>query len=1275
MVKLNGFRIHGLIAAIIVFAQCAAFHTHAETVINQPVALEQSRSALYELDDNVVVQALEVGDLDETEQFFVRSVPRLLQKLEEAIQKKTPSAQDATKRSIQQSDNDHEIIELGKALHAVSSHLQKRSKGNKALHSLCNACDNAVGRIGAVGGFNAAAMTAITGEPGITCDPGYIRVIIESCCDDLNATICSKINSLESNLESCCSIIEGTISKMTGDTMCQSAVSVKTQTTILAPGYYVLCNDIVGFSPAIEIAARDVMLDLNGHRVIHAAFDPTDVVGIRVQPVNPDDGSAVSNVTIYNGSIERLDLGLGPNGQDPVTPSGVGLDVPSTDPSQYARLITVYDVLFKNWDLGINAVNTTKFTINDCKFCDCGTAAAQFNTVTDIFLMNSIFNSSKGTNGDPASNGFGVNLLNCTNVKAKNCNFNKNVSHGALIQNGCCCEFFQCTAEGGNKDGGDGFRVVSTQPDPQQGAVSLAKDVIFRDCYACSNNVGFHGINANNIFLKDSTAKGNGDGFVMEGDFITGLLQKNVATNNKRTNLMGHGFLGTGKPLLYLNNVACENDINYANITTAPIKGPLTADGADNIDCTKEDIMMGDCCTNIIAALKGAQKTATTVIQELVTAINGCPSQTSADCCTQLVGALNKFTLQTSLDIDAFIAAFKDCAALQAIGEFYCCPELILAIQSYQNEVLINGMQTLIDAIPTLLTIALEPDCCSTVIDALVAMQGTLATKLQELAQSLPPKITIVGTHNCCVQTITALEQLSLFTTQRIQDVLIALDPGSTFIATCPDIPFFIASIRDALSAGMNGIINTLACQPDCCGSTVIDDLITSLTVIEQTQLSIISQLDQCCSKLDSNDQSIISELDQCCSLLDGNDQTIISKLDLLCSKIETIDCQMPCPPIPITGGTTICASGCYCLTQDLVCEDICIKIAHACSVCLDLNGHAVRDVRLKCDGTEAAKQLCIKNGKITRYLTTQKNDKNDLEECESCSFKGCENLSLQLDCLSAQHVRIVNINNVAFTAQGFYDTISILGNNIIAHMNNSLVKSVRICPGSDNVTFKNARIAEKLVAETVYNSVIENIDVGVDLHPDGEIVLKGCTTVAVNHVSAGAIKVINCCDCCVQEGKCFVRGITVENSNGTCVNSCVSYKRKPGAGFSSERSRGTTFENCVACDNQHGFTLLHDTKSNIIRCIAKRNGSNGFIDDECVACTVNECQALGNMAKGFEHKATEAEPIANPTLFLLNYAAGNMTNYVGVVTPPSAPIRLLTDPRMFGDNLAAALP
>jgi hypothetical protein len=399
-------------------------------------------------------------------------------------------------------------------------------------------------------------------------------------------------------------------------------------------------------------------------------------------------------------------------------------------------------------------------------------------------------------------------------------------------------------------------------------------------------------------------------------------------------------------------------------------------------------------------------------------------------------------------------------------------------------------------------------------------------------------------------------------------------------------------------------------------------------------------------------------------------DQTILAKVCLLdikadeiYKKIDTINNNdNPCKTKLIMSATTISTAGAYCLGASLINQDIKVDLGSAVSVVLDLNGYVVDDIKISSDKAGAIKNLVIKNGKAVSNITTD-------------SKHGLNNASLQLENVSAQCVSLVKARGVTFRANGYIEALKVAGSEISADLEGSVVRNLNVGSNSKDVTVRNVRVVDYVTIHPESQFItLEQVDVGID--GNGELIVDNGVGVSLNKVTARAISFCNGCkNCLVRDSKCFVGGFKIFNGENVVCIDCESSGNASGAGFASSNSIATTFEHCNATENEEGFALATDQNSNIVRCTAKKNTKNGFKDRECMGCSVSECQANGNGLNGFNYLAATNKAQLNPTAYYLNFASSNSSANYSVLSTVSAPVKLLTDVRQYGDNLAATLP
>ena len=406
---------------------------------------------------------------------------------------------------------------------------------------------------------------------------------IALCCSEVD----SKVSVLQTSVDACCFTLNSKLDVL----LDASCVAISAPTTITAPGTYCLVINITGASPAIVIDSNDVVLDLNGKTVDNAGL--SDVVGIRV-------AAGRHGIVIKNGFLDKSGTQL-----------GTAIDLVPT-----CAGVILENLSINNWNTGISGTSVTGVVIKNCGVNACADDGLALNLSSNITVEQSDFNSNGSS---------GIELAGCTKVAVQgcsmhgntvnglfmqdgsngvtvtNCLFNGNTADGVLVQNSGCVEFVHCSATG-NTDipSGDGYHIQSTNA-----PVSVAANILCKECSACGYTNGFHGEDVNNLCIFDCVAKDNAtNGFFVEGSASIALLRNNTATGNTERGFRDNGDVGESNQ--YYNNVACENGLqNYSNaIVSAPVTSAVNARGGANIDCDNSALDTVDLTYSKVCAIE-----------------------------------------------------------------------------------------------------------------------------------------------------------------------------------------------------------------------------------------------------------------------------------------------------------------------------------------------------------------------------------------------------------------------------------------------------------------------------------------------------------------------------------------------------------------------------------------------------------------------------------------------------------------------------------------------
>jgi hypothetical protein len=312
---------------------------------------------------------------------------------------------------------------------------------------------------------------------------------------------------------------------------------------------------------------------MNGHTI----FVPADANGITIANNNVD-------VRVFNGLINGQGLG-GNNGIFVSDATDVRIENVTCIDCDYG----IYLAGAGSSSGGINSspVNTILNYIN-CRenafaglFCQ-----GDFNTAVNdsVFSENGIGILSDESESLVVSRctlsvndgTAGFEISGSITTEIRNCVANNNIEEGFLVTGALATIFRNCDA---SDNGGTGFSITNN-----------STDASLFDCAAQANiEDGFSVDAASAALIVDSKAMGNvGDGFFF------GSPSSVVVRNSDATNNIGFGFNNTVPLNQFYSNVACGNLAgNYNGVVSAPIAGPITADGVDNVDCADGSLAAG----------------------------------------------------------------------------------------------------------------------------------------------------------------------------------------------------------------------------------------------------------------------------------------------------------------------------------------------------------------------------------------------------------------------------------------------------------------------------------------------------------------------------------------------------------------------------------------------------------------------------------------------------------------------------------------------------------
>jgi hypothetical protein len=443
-------------------------------------------------------------------------------------------------------------------------------------------------------------------ETGFTHTENLIEEVAGNL-EDLDETFQSRLDIIEDILEECCFSLESKL-----DILSCAATPIFGPTTITTAGTYCLANSIIEDvgSPAIEIAASGVTLDLNGYtvgtRFLGPCISNPCPVGIQLD-------LGIADVVIKNGFIVGTSL-----------TNSVGIDLQAGG-LVFQRTINIKleNLSIRNWDNGIHAVATQNLVIENVisSFNETGllleaqVLGPVIRPSVGINVFRSLFNDNRSA---------GANFNICEGVYCDACQFDENGVDGVKAFRCSSIQLTNCFATGNPiiipigipsfcGSLGSAFNIDSST------------NVVLNNNIACSYLVGYNITNSNAtspsiVCLSNNTAKGNcTDGFLVDSSSaeINATLRNNTANGNGAT---GTGFGFNDIPHMiatnqYYNNSACNNASgNYSpSIISAPVTSPQAARGFDNVDCsltaTAIEVItlskLDDCCFSFQSQLDG----------------------------------------------------------------------------------------------------------------------------------------------------------------------------------------------------------------------------------------------------------------------------------------------------------------------------------------------------------------------------------------------------------------------------------------------------------------------------------------------------------------------------------------------------------------------------------------------------------------------------------------------------------------------------------------------
>ncbi len=418
---------------------------------------------------------------------------------------------------------------------------------------------------------------------------------IEDAQASLGVTICEKISKAVETLGfTICDKVENSQASL-GFTICEKieqaircfATPIENDPlgetiTISECGHYCLAEDLGqnGGDPVVKITASNVILDLNGHKIISECNGD----GIEI-------GACLCNVVIKDGFIitskESVCVNLGGIGIRVKSPVATR-PAPPTPPAK-AINVQICNVDIKDFERGISACDVDKLLIKDCVICWCEDYCAVAINSCTVDVFNSIFNN--------CFQGSGLTMLCCNGVRIDDCIFNKNAESGLIIDECECVEVLRCHATGKDEFGsnGSGFFIG----DINFNNFKCSENIILRECFACYYKDGFKFQDARCTTVYDCVAKENAQkGFSVCANPANKSCEPCVMLQRCHACLNGTiGFYDDGNSIddnQYYCNTACKNCVsNYSssiiNAKRAPVTSPINAYARDNIDCDNTD--------------------------------------------------------------------------------------------------------------------------------------------------------------------------------------------------------------------------------------------------------------------------------------------------------------------------------------------------------------------------------------------------------------------------------------------------------------------------------------------------------------------------------------------------------------------------------------------------------------------------------------------------------------------------------------------------------------
>lgn len=448
----------------------------------------------------------------------------------------------------------------------------------------------------------------------------------------------------------------------------------------------------------------------------------------------------------------------------------------------------------------------------------------------------------------------------------------------------------------------------------------------------------------------------------------------------------------------------------------------------------------------------------------------------------------------------------------------------------------------------------------------------------------------------------------------------------------------------------------------------------TQLDIINNTTLTILSKIDDCCfslnSAIDSLSSTITADFAGTFTVLDTIENLVIDKSFSICSKIQQLGLCNPIPLVIGPAGATINSSGVYCLASDVnLGATNTIAINATQNVVLDLNGHTITTSGTAITLTVSQK-ISIQNGFIVGAL------------------RGIQVLSPS----SELEIHDLELTNCSTCLEMLSTSSNVLLQRITMNSPSSFGLSV------------TGPARNYIVEDCIVFGSGLGTPVGFNIAPSAFLVAvqKGftftrcsCTNIDSAFKTFDSDATFDSCQSDNNTNGFFATSSLTTGLNVNFIN-CLSKGNGGGFGFEITAGMGDTssrfvLENCIAQSHNNGFILTNRTQGLIINSSAEFNASNGFdcsginwIFRDCVAgnngltgfnftvadtgCVVQGCTASGNNV-GFAGPG-----IAMDVSFYLNSAVHNGAfDYTPIpLNTKSAPVASLIDCPCYGNNLVS---